>query len=67
MSSNDHTYETTAPWTDANADAAFAQSFAAPGADVDADEFIASNDDGIAAPGTDIDADEFIASDDIGT
>jgi len=27
MSSNDHTYETTAPWTDANADAAFAQSF----------------------------------------
>ena len=64
MSSNDHTYETTAPWTDANADAAFAQSFAAPGADVDADEFI---DDGIAAPGTDIDADEFIASDDIGT
>ena len=40
MSSNDHTYETTAPWTDANADAAFAQSFAAPGADVDADELV---------------------------
>ena len=63
MSSNDRTYETTTPWTDANADAAFAQSVAAPGADVD----VASNGNGIAAPGADIDADEFIASDGIGT